>query len=184
MTEPVVFRPGTVADSYAVFHLFEHVLADLIRRLGYNQPTSADDPDALAQMWEERRSLYDHLARTASHFWLAQQAGRVVGFARSIRRNGVFQLTELFVSPEAQGAGVGRSLLERAFPAVLAHAEGCAADADRNHFGVEVPMINRAAVDYLLSQGYFVEPFVAHVLTDRPFGHFDRYLITAPPFFL
>jgi hypothetical protein len=66
MTQPISLRPGTTADSYPVFHVFEDALADLVRRFGHNQPMSVDDPDALARMWEERRSLYEHLARTAS----------------------------------------------------------------------------------------------------------------------
>jgi predicted acetyltransferase len=40
-----------------------------------------------------------------------------VGYARSIVRDGVRELTEFFVLPDAQSSGIGRGLLERAFPA-------------------------------------------------------------------
>lgn len=38
-------------------------------------------------------------------------------FARTIEREGLVELTEFFVVPDAQGRGVGRELLKRAFPA-------------------------------------------------------------------
>ncbi len=299
---PVTFRPGTVADSYAVFLIFEYALADLLRRLGFKEPTSAADPEALARMWQERRSLYEHLARTAEHFWLAVRDGQAIGFSRSILRDGLRQLTEIFVLPGIQSAGIGRELLARAFPAdgarrrtiistpdiraqalylksgvypqfsiyyfwrrpdvthvatdliftpltgspaevtalgvvdsqvlgfqrdvdhvwlsanrqgylysrggqvvgygylgkangpfalldnrdfpaVLAHAESQAYEAGGDHFGLEVPMLNRAAVDYLLARGFQMEPLIVQFMSDGSFGQPGNYIFTSPPFF-
>ena len=299
------FRPGTPDDSYAVFNLFEESLDDLSRRLGSTAPTSWQDPAALAKMWAERSSLYDHLARTADRFWVVEREGRTAGFARSILRGGLQMLTELFVSPGVQSGGLGRELLNRSFPAaapgvsrrliiaspdiraqalylkagvyprfpvyyfshslpeaahvpadlhfqpaaatpetlailgqldqellghrrdedqtwlladrqgyiyyrhgrpvgygylgvrngpfalleaadfpaVLAHAENEAAKAGRG-CGFEVPMINQAAVDYLLGRGYKLDSFITMVMTDAPFGKFENYIVTSPPFFL
>ena len=63
--------------------------------------------------------MFEHLAATADQWWIAEDeaTGRAVGYARSILRDGVRELTEFFVLPDAQSAGVGRGLLERAFPA-------------------------------------------------------------------
>ena len=299
----VTYRPGAPNDSYTVFKIFEDTYADLNRRMGSTEPTSADDPQALARMWAERRSLYDHLAHTAEHFWLAERDGEAIGFARSINRGGVRQLTEFFVLPDTQSAGVGRELLKRVFPredarrhsiisttdmraqarylkagvyprfplyyfwripgeisvvsdldfkpfeasagtlailgdidqqvlgyrrdidhhwlasnrqgylfyrdatpvgygytgfrngpfalletsdfpAVLAHAESYAAKAGRDHFGVEVPMVNLCAVDFLLQRGYRIDSFIAILMNDKPFGNFENYINTSPPFFL
>ncbi|MCI0398224.1 MAG: GNAT family N-acetyltransferase [Chloroflexi bacterium] len=298
----VTYRPGTAADSYATFRVFEETFADLSQRLGHG-PTSWPDPEALARMWAERGSLYNHLAETAEEYWLAERNGQVVGFARSILRGDVRQLTEFFVRPGEQSAGMGRALLSRAFPvegvahrsiiaspdtralalymklgvyprfplgyfwrrpepvtvetdlsfmplanrpatlamlgeldkavlgyrreidhtwfirdrqgvlysragrpvgygylgprngpfallderdfpAVLAHAETAAAVDGHDHFGIEVPMINRAAVDYLLARGSHLHGFIALFMCDTPFGHFERYIVTSPPFFL
>lgn len=299
------FRPGTLDDSYAAFYLFEESLADLARRLGETRAMSIDDPETLAAMWLRRRSLYEHLASSADQFWLAEQDGQVVGFSRSVIRDGHWELTELFVKPGVQSAGLGRELLRRAapagpvssklivaspdlraqalymklgtyprfavyywyrepevvavetdlvfeavtaspdtlealaaidqqvlgfrrdpdhswllsdrqgylyrrgnqvvgygyegqgngpfallnpadIPAALAHAETTAAQSERRsgrgHFGVEIPMVNTAAVDYLLSRGYHIDSFVAQAMIDRPFGQFDRYVLTSPPF--
>jgi GNAT superfamily N-acetyltransferase len=299
----VSYRPGTPEDSYAVFEIFERSLADLGRRIGMEGPFSADDPVALARIWEERRPLYAHLAATAEHFFVAQRGGRPIGFARSILRDGVRGLTEFFVLPGLQSGGVGRELLARAFPAhgaalrviiaspdvraqglymrmgvyprcsvyyfwrvperavvesdlimdavepgeevlaataavdmailshrrladhawlmrnrqcvlyrrdgqvvgygyvglrngpfalleardfpaALAHAESAAAAERRPHFGVEIPMVNRAAVDYLLGRGYRIDAFMATLMSDRPFGRLENYVVTSPPFFL
>jgi GNAT superfamily N-acetyltransferase len=298
----LALRPGTVADSYAVFEVFEHTFSDLSQRLGSTTPTSATDPVALVRMWEERRPLYEHLANTAEHFWVAEQEDRVIGFARSILRDGLRQLTELFVLPSQQSSGVGRELAARVFPtegaahrsiiatpdsraqtlylragvyprfpiyyfgrkpepiavatdlkiepievssesiellgqvdlallghrrdvdhawlltdrqgylyyrggqpvgygylgpsngpfalidasdfpAVLAHAEREAAKNNRE-FGIEVPMINQTAVDYLLGRGFKMDWFLAIFMSDIPFGKFENYIVSSPPFFL
>jgi GNAT superfamily N-acetyltransferase len=296
------FRPGTAADSYAIFRVFEETLADLNQRFGSTTPTSWEDPTALGRMWAERCSLYEHLAQTAERFWVAEQDDRVVGFSRSILQDGVRELTELFVLPGVQSGGVGRELLARAFPAngaryrsiisspdvraqalylksgvyprfpiyyfgrspeavsvttdlvfepisaspgnleilasldrsllgyrrdvthawllgdrqgylyyrdgapagygyvgvrngpfaliddrdfpaVLARAEDEAAK-DGREFGLEVPMINRAAVDYLLVRGFHMDSFMAISMSDVPFGKFENYIVPSPPFFL
>ncbi len=51
-------------------------------------------------------------------------------------------------------------------------------------FGVEVPLINRRALEYLLRQGYQMSGFITLMMSDAPFGNFARYLFTSPQFFL
>ena len=296
----ITYRNGSPEDSYAVFSIFEETFADLARRLGVTDPMSWDDAQELAQMWDERHSLYEHLANTAEHFWIAERDGELLGFARSILREGLLELTEFFVRPGKQSSGVGRELMARVFPregakrlniiattdlraqarylkagvyprfpiyyfgrepeavpvdtdltfasltsehierlaevdravighrrdvdhrwllserqgylymrgdravgygyagkrngpfallddhdfpAVLAHAEN-AALGKWGHFGVEAPMINRVAVDYLLSRGFRIDPFIALFMSDAPFGKFENYVFTNPPFFM
>ncbi|CAG0927969.1 hypothetical protein TFLX_00736 [Thermoflexales bacterium] len=298
----VVIRPGTLDDAYATFHVFEETLHDLIRRLGETNVEPWDEPEKIARMWIERRSLFEHLARAADQFWIAQQDDCVLGFARSIVRDDVRELTEFFIRPVGQSAGVGRELLTRAFPenpaerrfiiatldtraqvrylksgmypqfpicyfgkapearavetdldftpltaapaqlavldeldravigyrrseehrwlltdrsgflytrqgrpagygytgkrngpfalldaqdypAVLAHAEANAAGR-WEHFGVEVPMINRVAVDYLLQRDFRLDSFVALFMCDEPFGRWENYILTSPPLFV
>jgi ribosomal protein S18 acetylase RimI-like enzyme len=303
MSAEITFRAGTLADSYTVFELFEHTLADLNRRLGSMTPTSAADPRTLARMWEERCSLYEHLGLNAHRFQIAEQDGKAIGYARSILRGELQELTELFVRPEVQSSGMGRELLRRTFsdngtrlrsiiattdvraqilylkagvyprfpiyyfgrqpervhvetdlafeplvvspkrlaligeldkaivgfrrdvdhkwlamnrqgylyyrdgelvgygyaghrngpfalksrddfPVVLAHAENQAVTAGRGEFGIEVPMINRVAVDYLLGRGFRMDSFMALLMSNLPFGRFENYIATSPPFFL
>ena len=296
------YRPGNSADDYDTFLIFEETLADLVQRLGFTGDMSWGDEAQLAEMWQVRRPLYQHLSQTAEQFWIAELAGQTVGFARSVIHDGVRELTELFVKPGTQSAGLGRSLIERAFPkegahnrfiiatsdfraqalylkagvfprfpiyyfgrppeqvpfesdlqfvplqadsdlvvlneidadvigfqrevdhrwllanrqgflyvrngrpkgygylgrnngpfalldtadfpAVLAHAESAAVTAGRSEFGVEVPMVNETAVTYLLSRNFKMDVFMAMFMSERPFGNFDRYIATSPPFFV
>ena len=113
---PVTYRQGTLQDSYTAMLVFQEALLDLGRRQGTMPITGGDDPETLAKLWEQRRSLYEHLARTAEQFWIAEKEGRAIGYARSVIRDGVRELTEFFVLPGEQSAGVGRELLDRAFP--------------------------------------------------------------------
>jgi ribosomal protein S18 acetylase RimI-like enzyme len=303
ISSEVTIRPGTVADSYTAFNLFEQTLADLTQRLGSTTPTSFVDSRTLARMWAERCSLYEHLALSAHHFQIAEQDGQAVGFARSILRGELQQLTEIFIRPEVQSSGMGRELIRRTFsdngtalrsiiattdvraqslylkagvyprfplfyfgrqpeknavekdlvfqpfvaspenlavigdldltivghrrdidhkwlslnrqgylyyrdgevvgygytgsrdgpfalqetsdfPAVLAHAENQALMAGRDEFGVEVPMINQTAVDYLLGRGFRIDSFMAIFMSNVPFGQFENYIVTSPPFFI
>ncbi|MBZ0298466.1 MAG: GNAT family N-acetyltransferase [Anaerolineae bacterium] len=113
----VNFRPGTLDDSYALHQVFRSALIDLNQRLGLLPATWVDEPERAEKSWQRFRSMLDHLTRTADHFWIAEQEGEAVGFARSILRDGTRELADFFVLPGHQSAGVGRELLKRAFPA-------------------------------------------------------------------
>jgi len=303
---PLTYRPATLDDSYTVFQIFRQSITDLGQRQGVTTITGGQDPAVLAKLWETRRPLFEHLAQTAEHFWLAENDGRPVGYARSILRDGVRELTEYFVLPGEQSAGVGRELLARAFPrdgarhrtiiattdmraqarylkagvyprfpicyfgrkpeavkvesdlvmesisespetltalqavdlaifghrrdidhawllanrsgsvfrrngqmvgygyigaisggpiallneadfpAALGLVESQAAhrgDGVIEEFGFETPLINRAAVNYLLGRGYRIDSFMALFMCDEPFAKFENYICTSPPFF-
>ena len=110
----VRIRPGTLEDNWACAAVLVDAINDLGRRHGSIDEASAID---LAKAWPRWGSFLDHVARTAAEFWVAEGAGGdVIGYARSIERSGVFELTEFFVRPGVQSRGVGRQLLERAFP--------------------------------------------------------------------
>jgi GNAT superfamily N-acetyltransferase len=296
------FRPATVEDSFACYQVFRASIMDFGARTGVMAITGGDDITVLEKLWHRRRGLFEHLARTAEHYWLAEEAGQVLGYARSTNRGGVRELTEFFVLPGQQSAGVGKELLARAFPcegakhrliiatadvraqarylkagvtpyfplytflrepqavpletdlqftpltaeslptlnhidaelfghtrevdhawlitdrqgyiyqrggqavgygyvgdmsgpfallhaedfpAALAHAENEAA-AHAWPFSVDVPVVNRAAVDYLLSRGCQIDSFIALVMAEAPltWARFENYLFTSPPFFM
>ncbi|MFN2195421.1 MAG: GNAT family N-acetyltransferase [Anaerolineales bacterium] len=299
---PVDFRPGTEADSETVFHIFLEALQALSRRLGTQAISGGSDPQVIARLWERRQGLFRHLARTASEFWIAEVNGKPMGYARAIRRGEMHELTEFFVRPDVQQAGLGRELLARTyslhpgelgvivatqdpsalarymkaghvprFPAtyferepqrrpletdlefrcikgepwemgalagidaavlghtrmedlrwlledrtgmlclragkpvgygfygstsgpialldphdfsvVLAYIENQAA-ATGQTVGFEVPLVNIHAVTTLLKRGYRMDGFITQMMSTLPFGHFDRYIYTGPPFFL
>ena len=298
-------RPATQADTPAVFRLFLRSARDLAYRQGTRAAADGNDPDVIATIWEQRQSMFEHLARSAHQFWLAERDGEVVGYARSILRDGMLELTEFFVAPEAQSGGIGRQLLARVFaaedvrlrtiiastdtraqarylktgvyplfpiyhfirraeiandegdlhfeslelsettletlgeldttvlgyrrdvdhrwfldnrdgyllyrgerllgygyvsrgsgggpyalldsadyPAVLAHTETLAVRGGQEEIGFAVPMVNRAAVAFLLGRGYRLDPSVLLYMRDSDAPSLDRYIVTGPPFFL
>lgn len=108
-------RRATTADSEACFRLFWDSISDLAARNGTPWDGTADD------RWSGFRALYALLAEIAAEWWVAEDAGDggLIGYARSIERGaggGLFELSEFFVRPGHQSSGVGRALLERAFP--------------------------------------------------------------------
>ncbi len=299
---PIIYRRGTPNDSRQTFDVFRKSIMDLGDRLSVMPISGGNDPRVIQDLWERRQSLFDHLARTSDNFWVAELDGEVIGLARSILRDDVRQLTEFFVLPGHQSAGVGRELLTRAFPsdgakhrfilatidgralprylkakvyplfpcyafarpaekmdvktdlefevmtlndatlgllneidkeilgyqrelehrwlienregylyrragkvvgygyvgedngpfallasddypAVLAHAETKSAERDGRFF-VELPLVNRVAVDYLLERGCKMDSFFEFFMADAPFGKFENYILTSPPFFV
>lgn len=110
--EPITIRRGTPQDGKAAFRVLWESANDLARRIG------ADPiPGTVESSYTSMQTLFQHLAETAAEFWVAvDPAGELIAYARSIEHGGFFELTEFFVLPDRQSAGLGRKLLERAFP--------------------------------------------------------------------
>lgn len=96
----VSIRPGRADDEFAAF--------DVMRRaMGYEMN------------WAHHAPTRHHLRNSPDcSFWLAEESARfgsprVVGYARSIVRDGVWMLTEFFVLPGMHQQGIGGALLDR-----------------------------------------------------------------------
>lgn len=114
-------RPGTNEDLFDAFVVFQHALHGLYQNVGQASPEDKPDDEYLWSAFEYFRIFTDHFAQTAEHFWVAEDGGEVVGFSRSVVRDGIRQLSELFVHPDKQAQGVGKRLLEAAFSSDEAH---------------------------------------------------------------
>lgn len=303
----ITYRQGSLDDNAAAFDVFHQSLVDLGQRGGFMAITGGDNPEVMGNLRALRSPMFEHIQRTADQFWLAEDDGRLIGYARSILRDGLQELCELFVLPGCQASGVGHELIQRAFPDVnaknriivatidsralalylktgvyarfptvtfsrrprsrgypaglevrplsdapqdlaaviyidrqvighahevdhrwlrsvrqgylythngallgygyvgpgdcgpfalldpvwypdvLSHAESTVAQLGTGESGeiyFETPMINRHAVDYLLQEGYQMSSFLALFMSNEPFGSFEKYLFTSPPFFL
>jgi hypothetical protein len=133
----------------------------------------SESPETLAALREIDLHLLGH-RRDIDHAWmmsdrqcyLYQRNDKVVGYGYAAKRRGPF------------------ALLDAAdFPAVLAHAETIAHSLGLKEAGFEVPLINEAAVQYLLKRGYKLDDFFAVFMADKPFGRFENYIVFSPPFF-
>jgi GNAT superfamily N-acetyltransferase len=95
---------------------------DYSQRAGVTGVTGGQDPEKIKTLWEHRRPLWEHLSETCDQYWLAEnENGEVIGYARSIVRGDHRELTEFFVAPGNQSAGVGKELIARAFPQDTPH---------------------------------------------------------------
>jgi GNAT superfamily N-acetyltransferase len=112
MGHAVVLRRGTPDDSRAAFELGIAAVRDLMAR--QNHPLTLD-ADAF---WLVLQPYLSHLAAHAAEWWIAEDPsdGTMLGHARSVERDGLFELSELFVRPGEQSAGLGKKLIEHAFP--------------------------------------------------------------------
>ena len=115
MSTNISFREATPEDTSAIFGLFLFSVRDLAYRQGTRAVNDGRDPEVIAAVWKQRQSMFEHLARTAHHYWVAERDETLLGYARSIRRDDMLELTEFFVSPDAQSSGIGRELLRLAF---------------------------------------------------------------------
>ena len=43
-----------------------------------------------------------------------------------------------------------------------------------------IPMVNHAALDYVLKHGYRASAFFEHFLTQQPLGHYENYVFIDP----
>lgn len=111
----ITYRTATIEDSFPVFKVFLRSIMDYSERMNVQAITGGNDPEKLASIWESRKPLFDFLAKDASQFWVAERDGEILGYARTIEHDGLQELTEFFVAPGQQSAGVGGGLLSRAF---------------------------------------------------------------------
>jgi GNAT superfamily N-acetyltransferase len=300
----IEIRPGTSEDLFSAFVVFRLALYRLNQSLELASPENKPSPENLSAHFEIFRTYTEHLFQTADQFWVAEDEGEIIGFSRSILRDGIRQLSELFVNPDKQSQGVGKRLLESAFPfegannrviisspdvravtrylnsgvkirfsiydwgrkpeivpfetdlsiepfsgspenlailnsidrtilgytreadhiwlskirhgyfysrngnvvgysyisnrvgpiamlhnndfhTALAHVESEMTkyvDDVFNEFFVTIPMINTAAVEYVLKRGCQTTPFMEHFMSDKPLGKYENYIFMDPPF--
>jgi GNAT superfamily N-acetyltransferase len=109
-------RPMALDDVEAVIGVVE--AADAAEAETGQVPSRTPPSDA--QLETRRVGHARFVERDGPGAWVAVSDGRVVGVAESIRREGFWGLSMLFVQPEFQSQGVGAQLLE----AALGYAAG------------------------------------------------------------
>ena len=109
--DAITIRRATPDDSRAAYDLTMDAVLDYLKRNGVEWSVDRD------QFFAGLAPVLDFFATHNAEWWVAEgRDGSLVGHARSIERGGLFELTEFFVRPDSQSAGVGRRLIEKAFP--------------------------------------------------------------------
>lgn len=110
-------RAAVDADMPAAFAVFRRSLMPMLHRLGAVPSPELTD-DEVVSTWAPRGDWIEHLWRSAAENWVAveEATGHVVGWAMSVQRGPLLELTHFFVLPDVQSRGLGRALLERSMP--------------------------------------------------------------------
>jgi GNAT superfamily N-acetyltransferase len=114
--------------------------------------------------------------READHLWLSKhrqghfyrRQGQVVGYSYVSHRAGPIAM-----------------LHNDDFHTALAHVESEMTkyvDDFWQNIYLPIPMINTAAVEYVLKRGYQTSPLLEHFMSDRPLGQYENYIFMDPPF--
>jgi GNAT superfamily N-acetyltransferase len=128
-------------------------------------------PEDLQILSDLDSQLLGHTRPQDHTFWLSYKQGclfyrrdELLGYGYIHKEGGPFLLSD-----------------SAAYPSVLSAAERLSA-SHTDRFYLEVPLINKHAVDWLLQNGYEISPFFAFFMSDSPWGSFENYLIANPPF--
>jgi GNAT superfamily N-acetyltransferase len=108
-------RRGTKEELFDIFVVFQLALHGLYQGVGQATPEEKPNPEELSQGFAYFRTFSEYFMQTADQFWVADDDGEIIGFSRSIVRDGIRQLLEFFVHPEKQAKGIGKRLLDAAF---------------------------------------------------------------------
>jgi GNAT superfamily N-acetyltransferase len=110
------FREGRARDlrsTFAISALAVHHTGSQMGVLDAIPPT----PAQIEAEWALQREVVEFVAaQPGGDYWICEDGGKPVGYARVCRFAEMEQLTELMVLPSHHGQGIGRALLERCFP--------------------------------------------------------------------
>jgi GNAT superfamily N-acetyltransferase len=114
--EDVSLREGTLGDLQATFTLSDRTMHRLAVNQGYLPPSERTD-SAVAAAWTRSRPVVEFLdAQPERRYLVAENSAGPIGYARVVRFGSMEHLTDLMVTPDHQGSGVGRRLLDAIWP--------------------------------------------------------------------
>jgi hypothetical protein len=82
------------------------------------------------------------------------------------------------------GSGPMAALDSSDLPDILLHVEGLARSMGLERLELQVPGPNEAGVRHLIGRGFRFDRWINFLMSDRPFGRFDRFIPFSPPLFL
>jgi GNAT superfamily N-acetyltransferase len=110
------FREGRSRDLRSTFTISALAVHHTARRIGVMDAPTPTSSQIDAE-WEVQRDVLEFVAgQEGGSYWICEDEGEAVGYARVCRFDEMEQLTELMVLPSHHSRGIGRALLERCFP--------------------------------------------------------------------
>ena len=110
--ETITIRRGTPDDTRRAYDLSMRAITDYFVRQGVPWDLG------LEGFWTQLQPILRHLALHNAEWWVAEDPsdGSLIGHSRSVERGALLELSELFVDPQRQSAGLGRRLIDLALP--------------------------------------------------------------------
>ncbi|HSO30133.1 MAG TPA: GNAT family N-acetyltransferase [Candidatus Sulfomarinibacteraceae bacterium] len=154
MTNTIVYRRAEPADLRPAYAVFRRSLYDYLFRQALVDEATAKDPP-IETGWARQGAWIEHLWATSAENWVAVDgAGTVIGWAMSVERDSHLELTHFFVEPGVQARGIGRGLIERAFPNGRARHKSIIATQDAPALSLYL----RSGVHYVTTSVDFIVP--------------------------
>ena len=117
MAADLSFRDGTASDLETTFALSESAVHESGIRQGVIPPGTELTSEDVDARWARQRAFVEYIAaQEGGRYVIAEGSDGPVGYARVVRFGQMEELTELMVLPEHQRQGIGRRLLDIAWP--------------------------------------------------------------------
>ena len=117
MAAVMTFREGAVSDLETTFALSERAMHDSGLKQGVLPAASALTEANIQRDWARQRSMVEFIAsQPDGRYVIAENGDGPIGYARTVRFEGMEELTELMVLPDHQRRGIGKQLLEMVWP--------------------------------------------------------------------
>jgi GNAT superfamily N-acetyltransferase len=117
VVEELSFREGLVSDLETTFGLSERAMHDSAVKQGVMPASEAITDAHISADWTRQHSIIEFIAsQPGGRYLIAENSSGPVGYARTVSFEGMEELTELMVLPDHQRRGIGRQLLDIAWP--------------------------------------------------------------------
>jgi GNAT superfamily N-acetyltransferase len=117
VAEELSFREGLVSDLETTFGLSERAMHDSAVKQGVMPASEAITDAHIRADWNRQHSIIEFIAsQPGGRYLIAENSTGPVGYARTVRFDRMEELTELMVLPDHQRRGIGRQLLDIAWP--------------------------------------------------------------------
>jgi GNAT superfamily N-acetyltransferase len=111
----ITIKEGSVSDLETTFGLFERAVHDSALTQGVIPDGELTD-EQIRGDWLRQRSTMEFIASQPGRYVIAENSDGPLGYARTVRFEGMEELTELMVTPDHRLQGIGRHLLETVWP--------------------------------------------------------------------
>jgi Acetyltransferases len=138
----------------------------------YGNILSQEQLDYMFEKMYSTASITEQMTRLNHDFFIAYAEGIPQGYVSVEQQSkGLFHLHKLYVLPEAQGKGIGRALIEKAFDFARAESKGrkCALELNMNRNNKALDFYEKMGMhicgqgDFEIGNGYYMNDYIFRI---------------------